>query len=50
VAADCLLGRGHDITKDFVGQNPRTPIALSRKGRRAFQQHLAYPEPTSEGP
>ena len=25
-----------DITKDFVGKKPRTRIALSRKGRRAF--------------
>lgn len=29
------------IEKDFVGKKPRTRIALSRKGRRAFAQHVA---------
>jgi len=31
-----------EISKDFVGKKPRTRISLSRQGRRAFQQHLAY--------
>jgi DNA-binding MarR family transcriptional regulator len=39
-----------DITKDFVGKKPRTRIALSRKGRRAFQQHVAYLKAMLEGP
>jgi len=30
------------ITKDFVGKKPRTRIVLTRSGRRAFSQHVAY--------
>ena len=30
------------IEKDFVGRKPRTRIALSRPGRRAFAGHVAY--------
>ena len=38
-----------DIVKDFVGKKPRTRVALSRKGRRAFRQHVAYLKATIEG-
>ena len=31
-----------EILKDFVGKKSRTRIALTRKGRRAFQQHVEY--------
>jgi DNA-binding transcriptional ArsR family regulator len=30
------------IEKDFVGRKPRTRVALSRPGRRAFAGHVAY--------
>ena len=30
------------IEKDFVGKKPRTRIALTRTGRRAFAAHVAY--------
>jgi DNA-binding MarR family transcriptional regulator len=30
------------VTKDFVGKKPRTRVAISREGRRAFEQHVAY--------
>lgn len=30
------------VEKDFVGKKPRTRIALSREGRRAFERHVAY--------
>lgn len=30
------------IEKDFVGSKPRTRIAMTRAGRRAFTQHVAY--------
>ena len=30
------------ITKDFVSRKPRTRIAMTRGGRRAFAQHVAY--------
>ena len=30
------------VTKDFVGRKPRTRVAISREGRRAFEQHVAY--------
>ena len=29
------------ITKDFVGKKPRTRVAMTRGGRRAFAQHVA---------
>lgn len=31
-----------DISKDFVGKKPRTRVAMTRAGRRAFAQHVAY--------
>ncbi|MGA7711045.1 MAG: transcriptional regulator [Rhizomicrobium sp.] len=30
------------IEKDFVAKRPRTRIALTRKGRRAFEEYVAY--------
>jgi DNA-binding MarR family transcriptional regulator len=30
------------IEKDFVGKKPRTRVAMSPAGRRAFQQHVAF--------
>jgi DNA-binding MarR family transcriptional regulator len=30
------------VTKDFVGKKPRTRIAMTRVGRRAFAQYVAY--------
>jgi DNA-binding MarR family transcriptional regulator len=30
------------VTKDFIGRKPRTRIAMTRGGRRAFAQHVAY--------
>jgi DNA-binding MarR family transcriptional regulator len=30
------------IEKDFVGRKPRTRAALTRAGRRAFEQHVQY--------
>jgi DNA-binding MarR family transcriptional regulator len=30
------------VAKDFVGKKPRTRVALTREGRRAFDCHVAY--------
>ena len=30
------------IDKDFVGKKPRTRAAITRSGRRAFEQHVEY--------
>jgi DNA-binding MarR family transcriptional regulator len=30
------------VAKDFNGKKPRTRIAMTRGGRRAFAQHVAY--------
>jgi DNA-binding MarR family transcriptional regulator len=30
------------ITKDFVGKRPRTRIALTRAGRKAFSRHVTF--------
>lgn len=30
------------VTKDFVGRKPRTRVALTAAGRRAFARHVAY--------
>jgi DNA-binding MarR family transcriptional regulator len=38
-----------EILKDFVGKKSRTRIALTRKGRRAFQQHVDYLKSILEG-
>jgi DNA-binding MarR family transcriptional regulator len=51
-----LEGAGYiAIEKDFVGKKPRTRIALTRTGRKAFARHVAYLReildavPTGEG-
>lgn len=31
-----------DVQKDFVGKKPRTRIALTAVGRKAFAAHVAY--------
>ena len=31
-----------DVEKDFVGRKPRTRIAMTRAGRRAFDGYVAY--------
>lgn len=30
------------VQKDFVGKKPRTRVALTRTGRKAFEKHVAY--------
>ncbi len=30
------------IAKDFIGKKPRTRVALTVEGRRAFRSHVAY--------
>jgi DNA-binding MarR family transcriptional regulator len=30
------------VEKDFVGKKPRTRVALTRAGRKAFDRHVAY--------
>lgn len=30
------------VTKDFAGKKPRTRVALTPKGRAAFEAHVAY--------
>jgi DNA-binding MarR family transcriptional regulator len=30
------------IEKDFVGKKPRTRVSITRDGRRAFRDHVAY--------
>lgn len=38
-----LEGAGYiAIDKDFVGRKPRTRVALTRTGRKAFAAHVAY--------
>ena len=29
------------VEKDFVGKKPRTSVAMTREGRKAFGQHVA---------
>jgi DNA-binding MarR family transcriptional regulator len=31
-----------DVEKDFAGKKPRTRIRLSKQGRRAFEDYIAY--------
>jgi DNA-binding MarR family transcriptional regulator len=31
-----------DVEKDFVGKKPRTRVGLSKQGRRAFEDYVAY--------
>ncbi len=37
------------VVKDIVGKKPRTQIALTREGRRAFAEHVAYLRGLLEG-
>lgn len=38
-----LEGQGYvDVKKDFVGKKPRTRVQLSKSGRRAFEDYVAY--------
>ena len=30
------------VRKDFVGRKPRTRVAMTAAGRRAFERHLAF--------
>ncbi len=38
-----------DIAKDFVGKKPRTRVALTPAGRKAFARHVAYLKALIEG-
>lgn len=31
-----------DVEKDFVGKKPRTRLKLTKQGRRAFEDYVAY--------
>jgi DNA-binding MarR family transcriptional regulator len=31
-----------EVEKDFIGKKPRTRVRLSKKGRRAFEDYVAY--------
>ena len=38
-----LEGAGYiAVAKDFVGKKPRTRVALTRSGRKAFAQHVEF--------
>jgi DNA-binding MarR family transcriptional regulator len=38
-----LEGAGYiAVNKDFVGKKPRTRVALTRGGRKAFAQHIEF--------
>ena len=30
------------VTKEFVGKKPRTTLAITKAGRKAFDQHVAF--------
>ncbi len=38
-----------EVAKDYVGKKPRTRVALTREGRRAFERHVAYLKDLIEG-
>jgi DNA-binding MarR family transcriptional regulator len=38
------------IEKSFVGKKPRTRIALTRSGRRAFESHVQYLRDITDAP
>ena len=38
-----------EVAKDFVGKRPRTRVALTPEGRRAFRRHVAYLKALIEG-
>lgn len=47
---NALEGAGYiAVTKDFVGRKPRTRLALTAAGRKAFQKHVAYLRGLLEG-
>lgn len=31
-----------EVVKDYLGKKPRTRVALTRQGRKAFERHVAY--------
>lgn len=31
-----------EVTKSFVGRKPQTRIALTQRGRKAFEDHVSY--------
>jgi DNA-binding MarR family transcriptional regulator len=37
------------VEKDFVGKKPRTRVAMTRDGRKALAQHVAYLRDILEG-
>ena len=38
-----LEGQGYvEVEKDFVAKKPRTRVRLSKSGRRAFEDYVAY--------
>ena len=39
-----------EVVKDYLGKKPRTRVALTRQGRRAFENHVAYLKNLLEGP
>ena len=38
-----------EITKDFVGKKPRTRVAMTPAGRKAFRRHVEYLREVVEG-
>ena len=38
-----------EVEKDFVGKKPRTRVRLSKAGRRAFEDYIAYLRDIIEG-
>ncbi|CAN5338481.1 transcriptional regulator [soil metagenome] len=38
-----------EIAKDFVGKKPRTRVAMTPAGRKAFRQHVDYLRAVVEG-
>jgi DNA-binding MarR family transcriptional regulator len=37
------------VTKDFAGKKPRTRVGITREGRKAFANHVAYLRDILEG-
>ena len=38
-----------EVAKDFVAKKPRTRVAMTRAGRTAFENHVAYLKDIIEG-
>jgi len=38
-----------EVLKDFVGKKPRTRISMTKAGKRAFTDHVAYLKGVLEG-